>query len=118
MDTIMNTIAMRAFAGEADLQPIVDLINACEAVDKLDEGASIAEMRSELYAPRVDLERDIRLWEDAEGRLVGFGMLWIPEPSDKIDGFLWSRSIPRPATPVSSPRSSAGARSACARSAK
>ncbi|HZG66000.1 MAG TPA: GNAT family N-acetyltransferase [Herpetosiphonaceae bacterium] len=94
MDTIMNTITMRAFAGEADLQPIVDLINACEAVDKLDEGTSVAEMRSELYAPRVDLERDIRLCEDAEGRVIGFGTLWIPEPSDTIDGFLWLKVHP------------------------
>jgi mycothiol synthase len=90
----MTTITMRTYAGETDIQPIADMINACDAVDKLDDGTSVAELRSELYAPRVDRERDIRLWEDADGRLVGFGTIWLPEPSDRLDGFLWFKVHP------------------------
>jgi mycothiol synthase len=85
---------MRTYTGEEDLLPIADLINACDLVDKLNEGTSVAEMRSEIYAPRVDRDRDIRLWEDADGRLIGFASLWIPEPSEKIDGFLWFNILP------------------------
>lgn len=90
----MTTITMRTYAGEADIQPITDLINACDAVDKLDDSTSVAAMRSELSAPRVDRDRDIGLWEDADGRLCGFASISIPEPSDRLDGFLWFKVHP------------------------
>lgn len=56
----MNTLTMRSYAGEPDLQAIADLINACEAVDRLDEGTSVCELRLEFDAPSVDKARDIR----------------------------------------------------------
>lgn len=79
---------MRPYAGEADLEPIAHLINTCDAVDKLDQGASVNELRSDFSAPSVDQARDLRLWEDADGKLIGFGFLWITEPSETIDGYL------------------------------
>jgi len=36
---------MRPYAGEADLEAIANLINACDAVDQLDEGISVSELR-------------------------------------------------------------------------
>lgn len=72
---------MRSYAGESDLQAIADLINTCEAADRMDEGTSVSELRVEFDAPSVDKGRDIRLWEDTSGRLIGFGLLWIPEPA-------------------------------------
>jgi ribosomal protein S18 acetylase RimI-like enzyme len=90
----MNTLTMRSYAGEADLQVIADLINTCEAVDRMDEGTSVSELRVEFDAPSVDKGRDIRLWEDTLGRLIGFGLLWIPQSGEVIDGFLWFRVHP------------------------
>ena len=77
----MTTLTMRSYGGEADLQAIADLINTCEAADRMDEGTSVSELRVEFDAPSVDKGRDIRLWEDTSGRLIGFGLLWIPEPA-------------------------------------
>lgn len=90
----MITQIMRPYAGETDLQAIADLINVCEAVDKLDEWTSVAELRVEFDTPSVDKVRDLRLWEDADGRLIGFGQLWIPEKGEVIDGWLWFRVHP------------------------
>ncbi len=85
----MMTLTMRPYAGEADLEAIANLINACEAVDQLDEGISVSELRQEFDDPSVDKARDIRLWEDADTQLVGFGQLWIPPTGEVIDGYLW-----------------------------
>jgi mycothiol synthase len=79
------TITARRFAGAADLALIVDLQNACEAVDKQDMGISVEELRTELSDPRLDVARDLRLWQDADGALIGYGQLWILGADEAID---------------------------------
>jgi mycothiol synthase len=85
---LMLTLTMRPYQGEADLQPIADLMNICYAADKLDDVTSIPELQSEFDTPSVDKSRDLRLWEDADGKLIACGFLWIAEPSEVIDGYL------------------------------
>ncbi|MGD1703812.1 GNAT family N-acetyltransferase [Dapis sp. BLCC M229] len=48
-------------------------------------------MRQDLNAPDVDKERDIRLWEDGDSKLIGFGKLSIKE---SVDGYLSLRVHP------------------------
>ena len=92
----MITLTMRplAIATESDLEAIAHLLNICEEVDRLDESTSVSELRTEFDHPSVDKARDIRLWEDAEGKLIGFGELGIPESGEIIDGWLWYRVHP------------------------
>jgi mycothiol synthase len=85
---------MRSYAGEADLPRIVDFVNMCDAAEQLDYGTSIAELRDELSDPTFDPARDIGLWEDADGMLVGYGQLSIPPSGDDLAGFLWFRAHP------------------------
>ena len=82
---------MRAYQGESDLQKIIDLINACEAVDRLEQSISISQLQLAIAPPGVDQERDLSLWEDANRQLIGFGQLSVQEPtSDNLaDGILW-----------------------------
>lgn len=90
----MVTLTARPYAGEADLEPLVHLINACEAVDRMDSGTSVPELRRSFDHPSLDKERDIRLWDDANGQLVGFSRLWIPPTDEVIDGFVGFRVHP------------------------
>lgn len=90
----MITLTMRPYVGEADLEAIASLINTCEAVDQLNEGTSVSELRQEFETPSLDKARDLHLWEDADSKLIGFGQLWIPESGEEIDGFLWFRVHP------------------------
>jgi mycothiol synthase len=90
----MTSYRSRPYSGEADLPALVELIAACEAVDRLDRGTSIEELRAELAAPGVDHERDLRLWHDAAGRLVGWGRLSIAESDEGVDGRCWLRVHP------------------------
>jgi mycothiol synthase len=83
------TVIMRSYTGEADLAAIADLQNACETVDRLGEGTSVDELRTEFADPRLDTTRDLQLWEDADGRLIGFGQLWVLESVDELDTRLW-----------------------------
>lgn len=90
----MTTLTMRPYAGEADLPRIVDLLNICEAVDRLDQGTSIGEMREDLSDPETDPQHDLGVWEDADGTMVAFGRLHIPPPGDDLSAFMWFRIHP------------------------
>lgn len=85
----MFTLTMRLLAIATDLEAIAHLINTCEEVDRLENGTSVSQLRTEFDNPSIDKARDIRLWEDADGNLIGFGQLWIPESGEIIDGWLW-----------------------------
>ena len=84
----LNNIKMRPYAGEVDLEAIANLINLCDSTYNLDERTSVSELRNDFNTPSVNQERDICLWENIDSKLVGFGSLWITEPSDAIDGHL------------------------------
>ncbi|HWQ16098.1 MAG TPA: GNAT family N-acetyltransferase [Roseiflexaceae bacterium] len=77
-----------------DLTPIVDFLNLVEAHDQVDEGSSVEELRTDFTEPGFDPSRDVRLVEDEEGRLVGFGELWAAGQSADNDGFLWFKVHP------------------------
>jgi mycothiol synthase len=87
-------IAARHYAGEGDLAPIADFLNLCEAHDQVEEGTSAEELRVEFAEPGFDVARDVLLLEGADGQLVGFGQLWVPEQIEENDGFLWFKAHP------------------------
>ncbi len=84
MDSAIKTrFTARPYAGDSDLQAICDLLNLCDEIDQLDEDyMTIDELRLRLNDPNLDKTRDMRLWEDQEGRLVGFGQTWIPKQGE------------------------------------
>ena len=90
----MLSVSIRPYAGESDLEAIAHLMNTCEEVDRLDEGTSVSELQQEFNQPSRDLARDICLWEDAGGKLIGFALLSISEPGEVTDGWLWFRVHP------------------------
>jgi mycothiol synthase len=90
----LTTLQARSYAGDADLPAITALLNLCDAVDQLDDNYSEDDLRLEFASPEFDPARDLRLWEDAEGRLAGFGQIWIPKESEKVDGGLYLRVHP------------------------
>jgi mycothiol synthase len=92
----VTTIALvgRPYAGEADLAPIAEFINLCEAHDQHEEGSSVEELRAEFAEPGFDPARDLRLLEDESGRMVGFGQIWSPPQTADNDGFLWFKVHP------------------------
>lgn len=91
---MMFNLSARCYAGESDLTAIADLMNTCEELDRLDEGTSISELQQEFNQPSRDLARDICLWEDAGGKLIGFALLSISEPGEVTDGWLSFRVHP------------------------
>lgn len=94
------TIALNArpYAGATDAQAVCDLLNLCDAAYQLDDSYDVEGLRVELASPRLDPQRDLRLWEDGDGRLIGFGQLWIgdPNPEEPVaDGSLYMRVHPQ-----------------------
>jgi mycothiol synthase len=86
----MNTLTWRSYQGEQDLWAIADLANRCAIADQIpDSFTSVDELRADFNAPSFQPARDLRLWEDAGGQLIGFAMLWIPEFNEIPAGNLW-----------------------------
>jgi mycothiol synthase len=78
-----TTLKSRPYAGEADLQPICDLLNLCNDYDKLDEGYNnVEDLRIQMEHPDISPERDLRFWEDATGALAGVGFVRILNSDD------------------------------------
>jgi len=91
----MISLTIRSYEGETDFQAISDLLNACEAVDELNQWTSVSELRQASDDPSLDKARDIRLWEDADSKLIGIGHLSISTSDEVIDGFLSCRVHPK-----------------------
>lgn len=89
----MTTITMRPYAGEVDLLPLVALFEACRAADPTEDVMTLETLRNEFSEPGFDPTRDVRFWEDADGTLVGFGLLWIPD-KEPTDGYTWCKVHP------------------------
>jgi mycothiol synthase len=78
-----------------DVQAVCDLLNACDAVDKLDDNYTADDLAIEFNHPELSKEHDLRLWHDAAGTLVGFGQLWIREDAEgMLEGSLYMRVHP------------------------
>jgi mycothiol synthase len=86
MATIDTRLSARPFVGEADFPAIVELWNTCEAADHLGEGTTVNQLRVEFADPWLDVARNVRLWEDGNGALIGFGQLWTPSTADTLQG--------------------------------
>ncbi len=83
-----TTYKAHAFRGESDLEPIVELINAADAVDQLQDNTDANKVRNWFEAPGLQPERDIRLWEDGNGRVIAFAMLHVRPDEAYAGGYL------------------------------
>jgi len=66
-----------------DLEKIVALINAIDAIEKIEDGTSVEEIRNEIEMPGVNATENVFVAEDERGSLVGYG--WsrlVHEPSE------------------------------------
>ena len=93
--TTQTLFRNRAYT-DSDVQAVCDLLNACDAVDKMDDNYSVDNLQTEFSDPDLDKARDLRLWEDESGNLVGFGQLWLrrSEEDEMMDGYIYLRVHP------------------------
>jgi hypothetical protein len=76
------------YTGEADLPGIVALLSACEEIDHLHESSSVEQLRSSFASPNAEPARNVRLWKDEQGHLIGYTRLWFFEPAETLDARL------------------------------
>lgn len=79
---------------DSDLNAIVELFNACEEVDKTGMWETVEQLQQDLNSPSLNRAEDVRLWENSDGQLVGYGLIWIEPYQAGIDGFLNFRVHP------------------------
>ncbi len=87
-------ITVRPYAGDHEIPAICDLLNACSVADDDDDTYTATSLRSELDDPRVDATRDIRIWEDADGRMVAYGQPFVVPGEASLDGYVYLRIHP------------------------
>jgi mycothiol synthase len=66
----MKAFASRLYAGAADLQAMIDLLVAVRPASRITDYPGIVDLHELLGTPTV--RANTRLWEDADGQLVGF----------------------------------------------
>jgi len=79
---------------DADLAAVCLLINDCDRVDQRDDNYALADLRVEFDHPHAHKDRNIRLWDDEAGQLVGLGQLWIEPDPAVVDAGLYFRVRP------------------------
>ncbi|WP_413166535.1 GNAT family N-acetyltransferase [Capilliphycus salinus ALCB114379] len=79
---------------DGDLGAIAELFNACETVDQTGIWETVERLEQALNTPSFNRAENLRLWENSEGELVGYGSVWIDPSQDGIDGFLNFRVHP------------------------
>ncbi len=95
MTTETIKISTRPYGGDSDVQAVCDLLNLCDKIDKTDDSYAVEDLRLEFEHPKLNKEKDLRLWESSEGELLGFGQIWLElETEGKIDGFSYFRIHP------------------------
>jgi GNAT superfamily N-acetyltransferase len=101
----MTTLTIRPYVGEAScyslavtecgvnsaklFAEIADLVKLNDAMAQLDEDTLVGDLQRFFNAPNVDRARDLRVWKDTNGKLIGFGQLLISEQDDEIEGYLY-----------------------------
>jgi mycothiol synthase len=90
----MSQIISLPYQNSQDVPRLIELFEACEAIDQLGHVPSVAELQAELDAPSVNKQVDIRLWEGEHRRLVGFARLSIRSVATTIDVRWWLRIHP------------------------
>lgn len=71
-----STFREHTYTGEADLDAIASLINACREADDLDSRTSVRDLREAFASPGFDPDHDLRLWKDVQGNVVAMATLW------------------------------------------
>jgi mycothiol synthase len=95
MDTATRTTFTQRPYTDDDLQAVCDLLNICDAVDQLDDNYSATDLALEFESPEINKAKDLRIWQDAGGRVVGFGQMWIPKDDGKlVDASIYWRIHP------------------------
>jgi GNAT superfamily N-acetyltransferase len=101
----MTTLTIRPYVGEDQcyslavsdrgvnsaklFADIADLVKLNDAIAQLDDDTLACDLPRLFDAPDVDRARDLRVWQDSRGKLIGFGQLLISEQKDEIEGYLY-----------------------------
>ena len=85
---LLSTTQMRSYTGEADIEAMMNLQNACEAVDQFGYWATVESIQRGLEFPSFNKQRDLRLWEDHQGNLIAMARLNVDTAEEGIDGYL------------------------------
>lgn len=91
----MNTLLMRSYRDETDLEAIVNFYNYCETVDQFGYWVTVEGLKQSYTSPGLDPDQDLRLWENDRGELIAVGGLDRPISGDKPDCFLGFRVHPQ-----------------------
>lgn len=86
-------VTARPYAGEPDLERVSAMLDVCESIDRMGLRRTPDELRTGFHDPAVDPAHDIQLWEDAGGRVVGYGLVEVNR-GDTLEGTLRFRVHP------------------------
>lgn len=88
-DCRVLTFTERGASAAKIFADIAELVKLNEPSGQLDDDILVGDLQRFFDAPDVDRARDLRLWKDTSGKLIGFGQLLMPKHNDEIEGDLY-----------------------------
>jgi mycothiol synthase len=79
---------------DRDLAAVWELHEGCDAADRLGDHFTAEQLGQRFATPTLDRFRDQRVWEDAEGRVLGFAQLWSVPSESSLDSYFYFRVHP------------------------
>ncbi|MGB3404669.1 MAG: GNAT family N-acetyltransferase [Microcoleaceae cyanobacterium] len=91
----MDTLLIRPYQGETDLEIIAQFYNDCEQVDQLGYWITADNLRQSYNSPGFNPNLDLRLWENNQGQLIAIAAVHRSISTDKPESFLGFRVHPK-----------------------
>ena len=72
----METLVSRPFTSQTDLQPAIELVSTCRAVEAIDPWPPIYDLRERLRLRTQYRSEDTQIWARHEGELAALATIW------------------------------------------
>jgi mycothiol synthase len=91
----MDTLLIRPYQGESDLETIAQFYNECEQVDQFGYWLTADNLRQSYSFPGFNPQLDLCLWENNQGQLIAVGVVHRSISTDNPESFLGFRVHPQ-----------------------
>ena len=93
---VVQGVSFRSFRGEADYPAMVEVINAANEADQIEEIATVEELANDVnHFQNCDPHEDMLFAQGNDGRVAGYGRVWwwVNDEGERLYGAFRGRPL-------------------------